>query len=318
MAVATSLAIAGLAATAAGTGLSFAQANKQGKLQRQAKSDAEKAYLEAEKAAEVNLYEAIGIQKEPYQLEREATLSAGAQAIEALREGESRGAGAGVGRVQMAQQEAQGDIRGAMGQELMGLEMATAEQGMVNRDIGIQLNLEEAAGAQQAAADAQAARAQAIQQGMEGVTSMIQQGVQMIPLFQKGAAGRQLSRLQKSASKAGLTSDQLQQQLSQFGAANPQFANLSGVGKMAGDQFMDFMSKQSPEYIKSLRSAFAPGMSYDPRLKAPQQGMIGPSMEMAAPYTGPSTRLGAMRVPSLAPRVLNPYAINWADYLMPR
>jgi hypothetical protein len=264
--------------------MSFAQAGKQGKLQRQAESEAEKAMQEAKKAADVNFYEALAIQKEPYELEREAALSAGAQAIEALREGEARGAGAGVGRVQMAQQEAQAGIRTAMGQELMGLEMATAEEESRLRDIGIQLNLEEAAGAQQAAADAQAARAQAIQQGMEGVTSMIQQGVSAAPLFEKGAAGRQVSRLQKSASKAGLTSDQFQQQLGQFGAMNPQFANLSGVGKMTGDQFTDFMAKQSPEYLKSLRSSYraqAPVISS--RIDTPLNPVIPGGVNMYRP-----------------------------------
>jgi hypothetical protein len=278
IATGTALAVASLTATAAGTGMSFAQAGKQGKLQRQAESEAEKAMQEAEKAADVNFYEALAIQKEPYELEREAALSAGAQAIEALREGEARGAGAGVGRVQMAQQEAQAGIRTAMGQELMGLEMATAEEESRLRDIGIQLNLEEAAGAQQAAADAQAARAQAIQQGMEGVTSMIQQGVSAAPLFEKGAAGRQLSRLQKSALGSGISQGDYQKSIAALGSVGG--VDVSKFGGLSPDQFQSAMLGLGAGNLRDLRGMLPTTLqSFNPArtsLQIPQQYQYNP------------------------------------------
>jgi hypothetical protein len=49
------------------------------------------------------VYDALGIQKTPYELEREAMLSAGAQATEAARESE-RGVAATAGRVYAGQQ----------------------------------------------------------------------------------------------------------------------------------------------------------------------------------------------------------------------
>lgn len=178
----------GMAVTAGTTGMSFAQAGKQRRMQRQAESEAEKAMAEARKKLEVNYYEQLGIQKEPYELQREALLQQGAMGIEAGREGELRGAAATVGRVQMAQQEAQAGIRTAMGQELTDLAKLTAAEESRLRDVGVGLDLEEVAGAQLAAANAQEMGAQAVQQGMQGITSMGQQVASLAPLFEKTKA----------------------------------------------------------------------------------------------------------------------------------
>jgi len=99
----------GMAATAATTTGSFIQAGKQRRLQQQAEADAAKAMADARKKLDVNYYESLAIQKEPYELEREALIAAGAQAIEAGRESE-RGAAAVAGRVQMAQQPRKADF----------------------------------------------------------------------------------------------------------------------------------------------------------------------------------------------------------------
>ena len=94
---ATTAAVIGITATVAGTGMSFAQANKQKKLQKKAEADAMKAMQDARKKLDVNYYDELAVQKEPYELEREALLSAGAQAIQAGVESE-RGAAATAGR----------------------------------------------------------------------------------------------------------------------------------------------------------------------------------------------------------------------------
>jgi hypothetical protein len=96
----------GLAVTAGTTTMSFVQAGNQKKAQRQAERDADQAMQEARKKLEVNYYDTLSIQKEPYELEREALLSQGAQAIQAGVESE-RGAAATAGRVQMAMNEGQ-------------------------------------------------------------------------------------------------------------------------------------------------------------------------------------------------------------------
>jgi hypothetical protein len=187
MAVATTTAIAlgSLALSAGTTGMSFAQAGKQKKAQRQAEEDAEKAMAEARKKLELNFYDTLGIQKEPYELEREALLSQGASAIQAGVESE-RGAAATAGRIQMAQQQAQAGIRTAMGQELMNLEKLSAAENARLTGLGYNLDLEEVKGAQEAARDAERLAAQATQQGMQGIQSIAQQGLStFVPLFSK-------------------------------------------------------------------------------------------------------------------------------------
>jgi hypothetical protein len=184
MGVATGIAAASLALTAASTAGSFIQAGKQRDSMRQAEADAETAMKEARKKLETNFYQGLSINKEPYELQREALLSSGAQAIQAGVESE-RGAAATAGRVQMAQNEAQAGIRSDMGREMQQLEQLTAQEQSRLRDVGAQLDLEEVADAQLAAANSQELAAQAQQQGMEGLISLGQQGVSQIPLFQK-------------------------------------------------------------------------------------------------------------------------------------
>jgi hypothetical protein len=183
MAAITTAAIS-LAATAASTGMSFAQAGKQKQAQRNAERDADQAMQEARKKLEINFYDSLGIQKEPYELEREALLSQGAQAIQAGVESE-RGAAATAGRIQMAQQEGQAGVRSAMGQELSALEKLSAQEESRLRDIGTQLDLGEVEGAQLAAANAQELKTQAQNQAFQGVVNTAKQAAQFVPLFSK-------------------------------------------------------------------------------------------------------------------------------------
>lgn len=182
IATATALAIGGIAVSAGSAGMSFAQARKQRNLAEDAKRDAENAMAEARKKLEVNFYDQLAVQKEPYELQREALLSQGAQAIQAGVEGD-RGAAATAGRVQMAMNEAQAGIRTAQGKEMADLAKLSAQEDSRLRDVGVQLDLAEVEGAQQAAADAEAARAAAMQQGMQSATSAVQQGLQFAPLY---------------------------------------------------------------------------------------------------------------------------------------
>jgi len=156
---------------AIGMGASFLQAGQQRKAEEAAKRQAERAMAEARKKLEVNYLDALAIQKEPYELEREALLVAGAQGVEAARESE-RGAAAGVGRIQLAQQKGQQAIRTAMGREMTALDRAAAAEESRLRDVGVQLDLGEVAGAQMAAADASQAAAAAQTQGFQQLASL--------------------------------------------------------------------------------------------------------------------------------------------------
>lgn len=246
MGVATALAIGGAVASAASTVGSFAQAGKQRRLQNQAQADAEKAMAEAKKALDVNYYAGLSIQKEPYELQREALLSQGAQAIEAGVESE-RGAAATAGRVYGAQNVAQGDVRTAMGKEMSDLEKLTAQEKSRLRDVGVQINMEEAAGAQQAAADAQRAAAQATQAGFAGLQSMGQQALSMVPLYPKTGATTtpQMSGAQIAASSKPNVSGSVQAtKLAPF--ANFPIADMYGTYMMQDAKYQGGSKFGSP------------------------------------------------------------------------
>jgi hypothetical protein len=184
--------------TAVGMGASFAQAGQQRKAEEKAKREAERAMAEARKKLEVNYLDALAIQKEPYELEREALLVAGAQGVEAARESE-RGAAAGVGRIQLAQQKGQQGIRSAMGQEMSALDKAAAAEDSRLRDVGVQLDLGEVAGAQMAASDAGQAAAAAQTQGFQQLASLGAQVASAAPLYSKSAGVRDFNQGQRQA-----------------------------------------------------------------------------------------------------------------------
>jgi hypothetical protein len=90
--------------------------------------------------------DALSVQKEPYELQREAMVAQGAQTVDAAQESE-RGTAAAAGRVQMAQNEAQGGIRTAMGKELTEIDRLKVAEEARLRDLQTQLDLGEVEGA---------------------------------------------------------------------------------------------------------------------------------------------------------------------------
>ena len=119
---------AAFAASAAGTAISLSKASKQRKAQAEAEDEADKALAAAREKLEVNYLKGLSIQKEPYELAREAGLSGLSQIVQAGQEGEQRGAAATAGRANLFNQQQQAQARTAMGQELQGLQRAGAAE----------------------------------------------------------------------------------------------------------------------------------------------------------------------------------------------
>lgn len=250
MAIATATAI-GLGISAAATGASFAQAGKQRKLQREAQAEAQKAMQEARQKLEVNYYEQLGIQKEPYELEREALLASGAQLIEAGVESE-RGAAATAGRVQMAQQAGQRQIAAAMGQEMAGIEKAIVGEDTRLRDMGVQLDLGEVAGAQLAERDAQQAAAAATTQGLSALQGLGQQIMQTAPLYGKSGSSAEAAKIDQIASKDfGLNQMDTQKSIASLGTVNN--IDFSKVASMTPMQYQDFMGKVDLNTLQQIK-----------------------------------------------------------------
>lgn len=218
MAAFTSIAAGiGLATTAATTGMSFGQAAKQKRMAARANRDANKAMKEARARLEVNYAEALSIPKEAYELEREALLSQGAQALEAGIQSE-RGSAATASNVLAAQQKAQAESRTAMARDLFDIEAMKLEEESRLRDLNVQLDLEEIMGAQQRAADAEAAATAAKQAGIEGAISLGQQAMEFIPLYAQDRGAQKYA-----AEKAGLYTPGGDQTFRQFKKTNPQY-----------------------------------------------------------------------------------------------
>ena len=177
------LAIAGATTQLVGAGMSFADARKQKKVQAQAEKEADIAMASARQSLEKNYMDSLAIQKEPYELERDAALVAGAQATEALRESD-RGMGR-VGAIYGQQQQAQRQIASAMGQEMFNLDYLSAQEDTRLRDIGTQLDLGEVTGAQLAAANAEERRAQQLQAGVAGIGGAAMTGLDSLALYKK-------------------------------------------------------------------------------------------------------------------------------------
>lgn len=253
MAAATALAIGGLAVSAAGTGMSFIQAGQQKRAQKNAEAAAAKAMAAARKKLEINYAEERAIKKEPYELAREAMLAQGALALQAGVESE-RGAEATAGRIQMAANQGQADIRTAMGQELTDIEKDIINEESRLRDLGVQLDLGEAEGAQLAARDAAEASAQSTMEGFQGLTSTLQQGLEMVPLFQRSAATKQLGKMQTEAQKLNpnMTQADFQKQVASLSGTKG-FESLAGVGAMDANAFNATMSGYSKQQLMEMQ-----------------------------------------------------------------
>tara|TARA_R100000654_G_scaffold29292_1_gene53950 strand:- start:3023 stop:3661 length:639 start_codon:yes stop_codon:yes gene_type:complete len=186
------LAAIGLATNVISAGASFVQANKQKKMMEEANAEAAKAMKEARKRLDVNVYDALTISDTPYERQREMANAQTQQMMTGFQELGVQGMrGATAALAQGQQMQAQ--IADAKTQRLEQLEqMQAAEEGRL-RDINVQLDLQEAEGAQQAAADAQRLRNEAIEGGAKSLIGAVGTGAGMFELYkqnpEKGLAG---------------------------------------------------------------------------------------------------------------------------------
>jgi hypothetical protein len=183
MAIGTAAAIS-LGSTALSAGMSFLQADEQRREQRKADAAAIRAMEQARQRLGVNYKKALSIQKEPYELQREAMLSQGALALMAGQESD-RGAEATAGKVQMALNQAQAGIRSDMGKDLMDIEQQIVDEDSRLRDLNVQLDLGEVEGQQTIAREAEQRAAEAQAEGISGAISTLEQGLVAMSLFGK-------------------------------------------------------------------------------------------------------------------------------------
>ena len=187
--VALGLGISGLVIGVASTSASFAQAGAQKRKRDAATDAARKAMADARKRLDVNYMEDLGINKEVYDIARDRSMVSAAGLMESASEGSTRGVGSTAGQVYQQDLLGQQQVRAAQEGEVNRIEGLIA--GEDSRLAGLQadLSLEEAAGAQQAARDAESARVSAIGDGVQSAISTVGSAADMVGLYSKGSRG---------------------------------------------------------------------------------------------------------------------------------
>lgn len=265
-------AIIGISTAIASAGASAGQAVSAGQAARNASSRATKAFDEAMQKLSANQFAGIGLPREAMERQIEANLSAGAQATEAGRESE-RGAAAIAGQVYRGQTDAQRAIAGDLGEQLMGLETATAQEEARLASARANLNLAEAEGAQQAAAQFGAQKDAALTGAFSALQSAGQQYLEGSELYKKNEGVREYDKLLKQYEKAAadktLSKQFLNPKTNQALPFNVAISKLTGdrdlASKIKGMDLLnakDYLTK-SPDLIKSISGdVFSRG--YDP------------------------------------------------------
>jgi len=180
MALGTTGALIASAAIQAGTSAAgFAQAGKARKEMKKAEAEADKAMAAARKKLEVNYLAGLSIAKEPYELARENLLQRSAALTQAGVEGSTRGAAATAGQVLMAGQAQAAQQRASMSQEMNRLQELAAREESRLQGARVDLDIGEAKGAQQAAADFQAAADAAKAGAIKSAAGALTTGVQI-------------------------------------------------------------------------------------------------------------------------------------------
>jgi hypothetical protein len=162
------------AAIAAGTqlvgaGASFAQAAKNNRLRRESEEAAKKYLDQAIKSYKTNYAEDIQVPLEGYERAAEMNTQAAGQALEAMRESGQRAVLGGVAGLQQQAQAGSEELRMAMQGDLYKRNLMIAEEEANIRDRLANIDLNQATGAQQAAADARVRGAQSVESGLANI-----------------------------------------------------------------------------------------------------------------------------------------------------
>lgn len=280
MGVATAIAIG---TSVAAAGASAKQAVSAGQAARNASSRATKAFDEAMQKLSANQFAGIGLPREAMERQIEANLAAGAELTQAGRESE-RGAAAIAGQVYRGQTEAQREIAGDLGQQLMGLETATAQEEARLAAARANLNLAEAEGAQAAAAQFGAQQDAAITNAFSSLQTAGQQYMEGSELYKKNEGVREYDKLlkqyEKAASDKTLSKQFLDPKTNQALPFNVAISKLTGdrdvASKIKGMDLLnakDYLTK-SPDLIKSISGdVFSRGYDTGMDILAPRRNL---------------------------------------------
>jgi len=240
----TSLGV-GLATTA----VSFGQAGDQKRKRDAATLAAEKAFKDARKRLDVNYMEDLGINKGIYDIARDRSMVSAAGQLQAAREGSARGIGSTAGQVYQQDLFGQREVRAAQEERQFNLDKAIAGEDARLAGLQADLSLNEAEGAQRAAAEAENARRQAIGEGIEGAISTVGQAASMVPLYSKGTAAKRKTAMASIEGKEGVADFNRKEFLQYERTMDPSMLRAA----RADDNYVNTL--QSSKFGSNLQSA---------------------------------------------------------------
>ncbi len=237
----------------ASAGVSTYQAIEANRRIKDAQKAAQRATREAKRLTEINPMQELSVPTEAYMQARESQQRLMAQQVQAAQEADPRGAARSAGLAVGGSLALEDELRSAQERSLYNRDFAVAGQEVANIAARRGIAEAEAAGAQQAAADSQAARAAAITSGAEmlaGVGATIDAGQ---ALYKQGKGskmiGKELGGDQRSQFLGQASPILEQQMLGMSGGQREQFARQYGLDldtmqtALGGDQrnFADFL-----------------------------------------------------------------------------
>jgi hypothetical protein len=254
----------GLGIQAIGAGFSIAEAIKQKRDQRDAERTAKELVEQAKSRVEVNRMEGLQVPLDSYdQAMREVTAQQ-MQSLEGLREADARTLAAGVGKLAAAGSDATELQRQAMEGAIFDRDKLIAmEQQNIDRSIA-NIDLKSAEGAQQMAADADAASAMNLQSAVKGLGGAFQSFAENQDLYkrQKTNNGTQYQNLSSEQINrivpnmfANMFGTQAPSQAPSY-LSNQQMNNMLGI--QAPGQVAPFQFNASPFQFNASPFQFAP------------------------------------------------------------
>tara|TARA_R100000742_G_C4279656_1_gene105049 strand:- start:222 stop:1202 length:981 start_codon:yes stop_codon:yes gene_type:complete len=253
------LAIAALATTTGTTVASGVQAGRAKKDMAAAEDRAQMFMDEARGKLDINSYDELSLRTEVFDKQRDQLAALGSNIVSAVSQSDRPMAS--IQNVVSAVMDSESKITDKEVKELQDLDLVQAEEESRLKDIGIQLDLGEVAGAQKEMADAKAAHAQYKKDFASGLTSTLMQGVQLgVPLFQKSAQMKGIENFSfndmtgADALKGKLTDSEFLKGLGEGkGFAGLTRDDLTGLANLQGDELTNFFrNKLSAGNIKYL------------------------------------------------------------------
>ena len=192
------IAAVGLALSAIGSGVSFAQAAKAKREQRKAMNEQKKLMQKAKERAEKNFYETLNVPIDAFENQFKQNQQVAAQALAALQQGDARNLAAGIGGLQSAASQANETIRTGMQEALYENAKMKAEGKQAIEQQLIDMEVGAAADQAQIARDYGRDAAAGISGGIAAASQGVQQAASLVPLFSASKADRAASSLDEA------------------------------------------------------------------------------------------------------------------------